>query len=197
LDRAARNWWEDAEDIAHRALPDIPDFDGRDDFDEFDHFRRERWVERHGLELNANDADRLGGAGLDGPEPLAAATAMVEHLTSRAARRAVHVVASAVSPTIEQITKICPKCPGTVRIQKDGGCNTMTCPLCTKVYCWQCLRSNCPAVNHSACPLSPKEREAVVIELQQQARDEGEQQALVGLAQVLPTIQFRMRPLLT
>ena len=188
LDRAARNWWEDAEHIAHGALPGVPDFDDRDDWD-FDHFRRERWVEQHGLELNANDADRLGGAGLDGPEPLALAKAMVEHLTSRAARRAAH----AVIPTIEQYTKICPGPKCRARIQRVEGCNSMICEACRTQFCWQCLRSDCPVVRtHGACPLSCEETAAVVSELEQQARDQDEQQAVAGLAQVLPMIMFRM-----
>ncbi len=45
---------------------------------------------------------------------------------------------------------------------------------------------------HGACPLSCEETAAVVSELEQQARDQDEQQAVAGLAQVLPMIMFRM-----
>jgi hypothetical protein len=45
---------------------------------------------------------------------------------------------------------------------------------------------------HGACPLSREETEAVLSELQQQAQDQDELQAVAGLAQVRPTIKFRM-----
>ncbi len=64
---------------------------------------------------------------------------------------------------------------------------------CRTQLCWQCLRSDCPVVRtHGVCPLSCEETEAVVSELEQQARNQDEQQAMAGLAQVLPMIMFRM-----
>ena len=38
---------------------------------------------------------------------------------------------------MRKITKQCPKCM--VNIEKDGGCNHMTCSSCQTHFCWICL----------------------------------------------------------
>lgn len=40
---------------------------------------------------------------------------------------------------IQQNAKKCPKC--TINIEKNGGCNHMTCKSCRKEFCWLCMQT--------------------------------------------------------
>ncbi|CAL1593369.1 unnamed protein product [Knipowitschia caucasica] len=53
---------------------------------------------------------------------------------------------------IDVNSKNCPHC--FIRIQKDGGCNHMTCSRCRRHFCWKCLTLS-PAPDHfrETCPL--------------------------------------------
>lgn len=51
----------------------------------------------------------------------------------------------------QQNTKQCPQC--NTRIQKNGGCNTMTCRQCRHVFCWRCLQPRLAHVGAHGCPL--------------------------------------------
>lgn len=39
---------------------------------------------------------------------------------------------------VTKITKICPNIDCNTKINKDGGCNHMTCKICTTQFCWIC-----------------------------------------------------------
>ncbi len=54
------------------------------------------------------------------------------------------------SKWLQANTKICPKCDST--IEKNGGCNHMTCRICRHDFCWLCSGD---WRNHTSCNKAP------------------------------------------
>ncbi len=183
VEAALTNWWEFAEHGAHRAGLLI----GRG----------------NGIVLNSEDADRRGGPLLEGPlrsrYAPEVAEAIFQRLTTRGddappppppppppPAKASH--APILAP--EVFIKICPGCIAPV--ERERGCNSMTCLVCRTKFCWHCLNPRCEVVNtHGACPMNPEQREAGQAELRKRVVEEAPEGALVltiaaKMDQVLP-----------
>ena len=53
---------------------------------------------------------------------------------------------------IRKVVKRCPKCH--VIIDKDGGCNHMTCSNCNHQFCWICLQDWDKHEDYYTCPFN-------------------------------------------